>query len=81
VATAKEQGIDCQIMGIPRATGTDANVMQLARGGVATALISIPLRYMHTPVEVLDWTDLEGAVKLLSALCGKINTSHSFVPN
>ncbi len=81
MATASEEAIACQVMGIPRATGTDANVMQLARGGVATALISIPLRYMHTPVEVLDWTDLQSAVKLLSALCGKINTSHSFVPN
>jgi endoglucanase len=81
MATASEEAIACQVMGIPRATGTDANVMQLARGGVATALISIPLRYMHTPVEVLDWTDLQSAVKLLSALCGRINSSHSFVPN
>ncbi len=81
VATAEEENIPCQIMGIPRATGTDANVMQLVRGGVATALISIPLRYMHTPVEVLDWKDLEGAVKLLSALCNRITAEHSFVPN
>ena len=50
-------------------------------GGIATALISIPLRYMHTPVEVLDWADLEGAVKLLSALCSRITKDHSFVPN
>jgi len=79
--TAEEENIPCQIMGIPRATGTDANVMQLVHGGVATALISIPLRYMHTPVEVLDWADLEGAVKLLSALCCRITKDHSFVPN
>jgi putative aminopeptidase FrvX len=79
--TAQEENIPCQIMGIPRATGTDANVMQLVRGGVATALVSIPLRYMHTPVEVLDWTDLEGAVKLLSALCNRITAQHCFVPN
>ncbi|HKJ29677.1 MAG TPA: M42 family metallopeptidase [Desulfuromonadales bacterium] len=79
--TAEEENIPCQIMGIPRATGTDANVMQLVHGGVATALISIPLRYMHTPVEVLDWVDLEGAVKLLSALCSRIAKDHSFVPN
>lgn len=79
--TAKEENIPCQVMGIPRATGTDANVMQLVHGGVATALISIPLRYMHTPVEVLDWADLEGAVLLLSALCGKIGKQHSFIPN
>lgn len=81
IATAKEENIPCQIMGIPRATGTDANVMQLVRGGVATALVSIPLRYMHTPVEVLDWADLEGAVKLLSALCRRITAEHCFVPN
>ena len=79
--TAEEENIPCQIMGIPRATGTDANVMQLVHGGVATALLSIPLRYMHTPVEVLDWVDLEGAVKLLSALCSRITKDHSFVPN
>jgi len=79
--TAEEENIPCQIMGIPRATGTDANVMQLVHGGIATALISIPLRYMHTPVEVLDWADLEGAIKLLSALCSRITKDHSFVPN
>ena len=79
--TAADENIPCQVMGIPRATGTDANVMQLVRGGVATALVSIPLRYMHTPVEVLDWTDLEGAVTLLSALCSRIPASHCFVPN
>jgi putative aminopeptidase FrvX len=81
MTTAEEENIPCQVMGIPRATGTDANVMQLVHGGVATALISIPLRYMHTPVEVLDWVDLEGAVKLLTALCSRITKDHSFVPN
>ncbi len=79
--TAAEENIACQVVGIPRATGTDANVMQLVRGGVATALVSIPLRYMHTPVEVLDWTDLEGAVALLSAICSRIPASQCFVPN
>jgi endoglucanase len=54
--------------------------MQLVRGGVATALVSIPLRYMHTPVEVLDWADLEGAVKLLSSLCGRLTEKSSFIP-
>jgi putative aminopeptidase FrvX len=81
MTTAEEENIPCQVMGIPRATGTDANVMQLVRGGVATALLSIPLRYMHTPVEVLDWADIEGAVKLLAALCSRIEVSHSFIPN
>jgi len=80
VATARAEEIPYQVMGIPRATGTDANVMQLARGGVATALVSVPLRYMHTPVEVLDLADLQGAVRLLAALCARITSEHSFVP-
>ena len=81
MTTARDEEIPCQVIGIPRASGTDANVMQLARGGVATALVSIPLRYMHTPVEVLDWADLEGAVRLLAALCRRISDNVSFVPN
>jgi len=79
-ATAREEEIPFQIMGIPRATGTDANVMQLARGGVATALVSVPLRYMHTPVEMLDLDDLQNAVRLLAALCARIPPELSFIP-
>jgi len=36
---------------------------------------------MHTPVEVLDWADIEGAVKLLAALCSRISANHSFIPD
>jgi endoglucanase len=67
-------------MGIPRATGTEANVMQLACGGVATALISVPLRYMHTPVEVIDLDDLQRTVQLLAAFCARVETEQSFIP-
>jgi endoglucanase len=80
-ATARAEQIPFQVMGIPRATGTDANVMQLAHGGVATALISVPLRYMHTPVEVLDLDDLQHAVQLLAALCARITPELSFIPD
>lgn len=80
VETAKSENIPVQIVGIPRATGTDANVMQLSRGGVATALLSIPLRYMHTPVETLDLADLEMAIKLLTATVARIDSRTSFTP-
>jgi endoglucanase len=80
VATAKEQEIPLQIIGVPRATGTDANVMQLSRGGVATALLGIPLRYMHTPVETLSLSDLEAAIKLLTAVVLKIDKQSNFIP-
>lgn len=80
VRTAEEEKIPVQVMGVPRATGTDANVMQLAHGGVATALVNVPLRYMHTPVEVLDLDDLDAAVKLLAAVCARIEPGQSFIP-
>ena len=66
VKTAKRHKIPYQISAQARATGTDANVMQLSRGGVATALVSIPNRYMHTPVEVVSTKDLDSIVKLVS---------------
>lgn len=78
--TAKAEEIPIQIIGAPRATGTDANAMQLSRGGVATALLGIPLRYMHTPVETLDLQDLEAAIKLLSAVVKCIDSNISFIP-
>src|SRR6516162_6678062 len=66
VAAAKLQSIPIQTRGVPKATGTDANAMQLAREGVATGLVSIPNRYMHSPVEVVSLTDLDNAAKLLA---------------
>lgn len=79
--TAEAENIPVQFTGIPRATGTDANVMQISRGGVATALVKIPLRYMHTPVEVLSLADLENAVKLIVAVLHRINDKKAFIPN
>lgn len=81
VRTAREDEIPFQVMGAPRATGTDANVMQLSRGGVATALVSVPLRYMHTPVEVLSLTDLENTVRLLAGALYRIGDREMFIPN
>ncbi len=79
-STAKAENIPFQVIGVPRATGTDANVMQLSRGGVATALLGIPLRYMHTPVETLALSDLDNAILLLAAVVKRIGPESSFVP-
>ncbi len=62
---AKQKKIPYQLTAEPGGTGTDANAMQLSRGGAATALISIPNRYMHTPVEVISTKDLDNTVKLI----------------
>lgn len=48
-----------------RASGTDAYGLQIARAGIPTGLVSIPLRYMHTMVEVVDLTDVERCGRLL----------------
>jgi endoglucanase len=81
IATARDEGIPYQTMGVPRGTGTDANVIQLSRNGVATALISVPLRYMHSPVEVLSFKDLENTVRLLAGLLYRIDDRKAFIPN
>lgn len=79
-SAADKEKISIQHTASPRATGTDANVMQISRGGVATALVKIPLRYMHTPVETVSLTDLENAARLIVAALSKITSREEFVP-
>ena len=63
---AKARKIPCQLTAEPRPSGTDANAIQLCRGGAATGIVSIPNRYMHTPVEVISVKDVDYCVKLLT---------------
>lgn len=67
--SAQSREIPIQVRGAPRATGTDANAMQLSREGVATGLVSIPNRYMHSPVEMVSLSDLDQAARLLAEFC------------
>src|SRR5207302_417545 len=78
--TANDREITIQVRGAPRATGTDANVMQLSRDGVATGLIGIPNRYMHSPVEVVSLDDLERAARLLAEFCLSVTPQMDWVP-
>ena len=66
VAAAEE--IPFQLDPIPGRSGTDAWAIQVTREGVPTALISVPLRYMHQPVEMVEAADVERAARLLAAL-------------
>ena len=65
IKAAKKLRIPYQVEAEPRPTGTDARAIQMGRGGVATGLVSVPLRYMHTPSELIDLNDAENCVKLL----------------
>lgn len=69
VAAAESAQVAAQVRGTPRATGTDANAIQLARAGVATGLVGLPNRYMHSPVEVVSLKDLDGAARVLAEFC------------
>ncbi len=80
VSTAKKKKIAYQPLGVSNASGTDANVMQVNRQGVATALIGIPNRYMHTQVELVDTRDLEAAAKLIAYTILEITPRKSFIP-
>jgi putative aminopeptidase FrvX len=75
VDTAKQHEISYQIDPIPGASGTDAWAMQVTREGLPTALISIPLRYMHTTVETLALKDVERIGRLLALFIAHLDES------
>ncbi len=80
VEIARKAKIPYQVEGIPYGTGTDANVIQLTRAGVATGLVSIPNRYMHSPVELVHEKDLENIARLLAAFAARLTPKTDFTP-
>jgi putative aminopeptidase FrvX len=72
VETAEEAGIEYSVGASGRGTGTDADAIQISRSGVPTGLVSIPLRYMHSPVELVDLGDVEAAVELIAAFAARL---------
>lgn len=80
VAAAKKEGIPYQLEAEPGVTGTDARAIQVSRGGNATGLISVPLRYMHTPTEVINLDDLEATVKLVVGFVSDLDKDSQFIP-
>ncbi|MFQ5808122.1 MAG: M42 family peptidase, partial [Armatimonadota bacterium] len=78
--SAKGKKIPHQIAGAPGATGTDANAMQISRAAVAAGLVSVPNRYMHTPVELVHLRDLTNAARLLAEATVRIDDKMDFVP-
>lgn len=80
VKVAKDGDIPYQVQVAGGATGTDANPIQLTRSGVAAGLVGIPLRYMHSPCEMLSLEDLENAARLLVAFIESCGADDSWIP-
>jgi endoglucanase len=70
VDTAKEKNIPFQREIMASRTGTDADAFAISREGVRTGLVSIPLRFMHSPSELLVLSDIEDTARLLAAVIG-----------
>ncbi len=76
--TAESLEIPYSLHAAGRATSTDADAIQLARDGVATALVSIPNRYMHSPNEMVSLNDLDRAATLIAEVCRRVDASTNF---
>lgn len=77
---AESYKIPYQIAASGKATGTDANAIQVNRAGVATGLVSVPNRYMHSPVEMVSLDDLDVAANLLARFVESLKPDDDFVP-
>jgi endoglucanase len=81
VEVAGREGIPYSIEAVPSRTSTDADSIFTARMGIATALVSVPNRYMHTPNEMVALEDLERAADLIAATVRTLSAIEDFVPS
>lgn len=80
IELAERDSIPFQLAAIARATPNNANALQKTRSGVATGLVSIPNRYMHSAVETVSLDDIDHAADLLAALAIGLREDDSFIP-
>lgn len=80
VEVAEREGIPFTIQAAPRSTSTDADAIYLSRAGVATGVISVPNRYMHSPNEMVSLADLAATTRLIAAFCSSLTDGADFVP-
>jgi len=77
---AGKKKIPYQLCGDGGVTGTDAGAIQVSRRGVAAALVSIPNRYMHSPIEMIHLADVENSAELLAQVAINLKAGQSFIP-
>lgn len=78
IEAAQAENIPHQIAVPGKRTGTDADAIHMSRAGVPCGLVSIPLRYMHSPVETVQLSDVENAIDLLAAVCLRLPADADF---
>jgi putative aminopeptidase FrvX len=76
--TADKEGIPFTVESLGRNTGTDADAIHLSRSGVPTGLVSVPTRYMHSPVELASLADIDSAARLIAAFAQRLEPGMSF---
>ena len=77
---AADAGIAVQMQAIPAMTGTDADAIRMSRAGVATGLVSIPNRYMHSPNQIVSRRDVEEAAEVIALFLAGLGADDSFLP-
>ncbi len=80
VEAAEAERISYTIQAAPRDTGTDADAIHTSHRGIATGLVSVPLRYMHSPNEMVALEDLDRAARLLAAFARRVEPGAAFLP-
>ena len=76
--TGEQEGIPFTVESLGRGTGTDADAIHLSRSGVPTGLVSVPCRYMHSPVEMVSLDDIDAAARLIAAFARRLVPGTSF---
>jgi putative aminopeptidase FrvX len=76
--TAEAEGLDFTVESLGRGTGTDADAIHFSRSGVPTGLVSVPLRYMHSPVELVSLDDIDAAARLIAAFARRLEPGMAF---
>jgi putative aminopeptidase FrvX len=76
--TAEAEELPFTVESLGRYTGTDADAVHITRTGVPTGLVSVPIRYMHSPVELVSLGDIEVAAKLIAAFAQRLTPGMSF---
>ena len=75
---AEAEGIPFTLESLGKGTGTDADAIHLSRAGVPTGLVSVPCRYMHSPIEMASLEDIDAAARLIAAFARRLDPGVSF---